>query len=242
MHATNTDNQQSAAKLVKLAKIWLNGPIQAKEEAFHALMNSDHPKGLSMVREAVTNRSTRLRDYAMDYYYALGEPLSDERKAILTLSHPKWTNRCSAAQFLKRTPSQSGKRALLVQYKLEKHPAVRRDIACALGYWNEKKITEFLVAALTNEQNVTASIGCLDGLVRGGEDSYLGYYLELMSHNDALIRRQVVNSIGSNRFHTKDKVFVLSRLKTRLETEENSGVRDDILSALKGINERGAED
>jgi len=237
MFTPSTIDNTIEARLVHLTKVWLNGPVHAKEEAFHALMKLDHPKALSVVREVVTQRSSRLNDYAVDYQYAFSDALREEYKAILALNDSKWTNRCSAAQMMRGIRTQSGKRALLARYKAEQHPIVRRDIACALGYWNESKIIDFLKIALTKENHLSGRIGCLEGLVRCGELGYLPEYLGLLQHEDALVRHQVVNSLGNNHFQLHDRLLVTGSLIDLLEKEDQSGVRGGIATALKRINE-----
>ena len=235
MYQTTTDEERTDARLVRLTKVWLKGPVRAKEEAFHALMNFGHPKALSVVREVVAHRSSLLRDYAVDYNYAAGQTKNEESAAILALGDAKWTNRCAAIHMLKRTRTSASKRALLARYKVEKHPIVRRDISCCLGYWNDRKIVDFLSNALVKEKHVFGRIGCLEGLVRCGERSNLEAYLALLNHEDSLVRQQVVNSICHNNFHPEDRSLVRMRLNNMLESEEQPAVRTAIQAALSKL-------
>jgi len=234
MMAVSTDPDVEA-RLVKLAKVWLNGPVRAKEEAFHALLNFGHPKALSMVREVVTQRSARLQDYAIDYNYVLSDSQQEEYNAILVLNSAKWTDRCKAVQKIREIGTHSGKRALLSRYKTEKHSIVRRDIACALGYWNENKIVEFLKIALTRETLVAPRLGCLEGLIRCGCRDYLSDYLALLYSEDSLVRQQVVNSIGNNKFHQRDKIAVLKALYEMKSWEMHKGVQAGIDKAISRL-------
>jgi len=229
------DHLDSEERLVRLTKVWLKGPVRAKEEAFHALMNFGHPKALSMVREVVTHRSSRLQDYAIDYHYAFSEALRDEYKAILDLNDEKWSKRCAATQLIRDLRSQSGKRALLSRYKSEKNAIVRRDIASSLGFWNDSKIVDFLRIALIRESDPSARIGCLSGLIRCGERDYITDYIATLGHEDSLVRQQAVNSLGNNVFHPDDRALVIDTLRDMYENEPHSGVRNGILTALKRL-------
>jgi hypothetical protein len=202
-----------------------------------ALGELDHPLLALAVRASVTDRSLCVRQAAIELLGQVGTR-QDGFRLKSALEDPHWIVRSEAALSLSRTLGRAAINALMEAVTHDLHPVVRRDAALALARTGDKALSILLSERFDLERDPFAKAGLMIALYRLGQRERLFNIVEFMSHEDFIVRHNIVNSIADLPLASEqDRNQLIAALRELARSEENPGVREDAAKALKAIEQ-----